>query len=257
MDTLKENEIQPSAVSEEHRSHLAQLTKEPSPVRMHHSNPSGQVQSQPDSSNNGTLDLNETPDLSLMMNSSAMEELVSQLTSSPIISGSEQQTPLSPTTFFRTVGLYSEQPIPNESESDTGQLQSNQEPESPLQMHGPAISHTQLEGQPVQHPPTSPTALVDEDRCPGVKQPASVEQNSAAVVIDHEGQLVHQPPTSPPALVDEDRCPGVEQPATLEPNSAATVTLTTEALDDGMRNAPRRKRKRNVIKWKRNVRKKM
>ena len=198
MDFARKNETQPSFVDTEHQLNPEQLEKEMT-----------------------NLDLGEASDVSVLMNTSTMEELMNDL-------------PLSPTSFLTTGGLSSA------AEQSTSPQQNLAEP----------VNHRA--GEQDQQASVLPTAFDDGGLSSTAEQSTSPQQNLAEPVNHRAGEQDQQASVLPKAFDDG----GLSSTAEQSTSSTSTQnTRDTRQLAQSIGKTATRKKKRNPDQWKRNIRK--
>jgi len=239
MDFARKNETQPSFVDTEHQLNPEQLEKEMT-----------------------NLDLGEASDVSVLMNTSTMEELMNDL-------------PLSPTSFLTTGGLssaaeQSTSPQQNLAEPvnhrageqdqqasvlptafDDGGLSSTAEQStSPQQNLAEPVNHRA--GEQDQQASVLPKAFDDGGLSSTAEQSTSPQQNLAEPVNHRAGEQDQQASVLPTAFDDG----GLSSTAEQSTSSTSTQnTRDTRQLAQSIGKTATRKKKRNPDQWKRNIRK--
>ena len=252
-------------------------------------------QSNPGELETGTthLDLGEASDVSLLMNSSTMEELMSHLTSSPCTSNNRQGVPLSPISFLAAEGEDQDQLLANIS--GTG-ADPRAEPKTAVpQTSEVAIPIKHCEEELVQssaaEPSTSPQQNLEKPvnhreeelvRPFAAEPSASPQQNLEKPVNHREEELVQSSAAEPSASPQQNlekpvnhREEELVQSSAAEPSASPQQNLEKPvnhrqeepdeqrtAFDDKVkfreleeRKRGTRKRKRNPRQWKRTIRK--
>ena len=184
-------------------------------------------------------DLGEASDVSLLMNSSTMEELMSHLTSSPCSSNDRLEVPVSPTSFLAAAGMDQDQLLAKVSETDA----------DPTAEAKTAVRQTSEIAITINH---REEELVESSVA---ELSASPKQNLEIPVKHHEEELVEslaaELSASPKQNLEIPVNHREEEPD--EQRTAFDNKVQFRELEE--RKTATRKRKRNPQQWKRNIRK--
>jgi len=211
-------------------------------------------------------DLGEASDVSLLMNSSTMEELMSHLTSSPCSSNDRLEVPVSPTSFLAAAGMDQDQLLAKVSETDadpTAEAKTAVRQTSEIAI---TINHreeelvessvAELSASPKQNLEIPVNHHEEELVESSVAElSASPKQNLEIPVKHHEEELVEslaaELSASPKQNLEIPVNHREEEPD--EQRTAFDNKVQFRELEE--RKTATRKRKRNPQQWKRNIRK--